>query len=258
MTFIIAEAGVNHNGDIQEAHRLIVAAKRAGADAVKFQHFSSQRLWGDDRIAHLELLPKHLVMLKEQAEAMGLEFMCTAFDLQCLDDVLPLVRRIKISSGMMSNRDMLNAAAATGTPALLSTGMHHFQEVADALGCFPDEYPVTLLQCTSSYPCDVADVHLNAMLALGDDFCLPVGLSDHTTTVSVPIAAAALGATVIEKHLTMSRTAKGPDHLSSLDPHGFASMVHGIRQVEAAMGNATKIVQDCELELRSAWRDQKP
>lgn len=252
MTFVIAEAGVNHSGDIQEAMRLIVAAKRSGADAVKFQHFNSQRLWGDDRITHLELLPKHLVMLKEQADSLGIEFMCTAFDCESLEEILPLIKRIKISSGCIVDKALLSMARDTSLPVIISTGMAALDEIENALDVI-ERMEVTLLQCTSIYPCPPSQANLAVMRELSWSYCVDVGLSDHTTTISVPIAAAALGATVIEKHLTLDRLSRGPDHKASIEPDDFREMVKGIREVEQALGDGIKRVQPGETELRRIW-----
>ena len=256
MTFIIAEAGINHSGDIQEAHRLIVAAKRCGANAVKFQHFDSQRLWGDDRIEQYELTVKQQIMLKEQADALGIEYMCTAFDCQSLDEILPLVKRIKISSGCIVDEYLLDMAGDTGLPIVLSTGMATRGDIENALHRL-DTDKVTLLQCTSVYPCPPSAVHLAVMRELSWSYSVDVGLSDHTTTISIPIAAAALGATVIEKHLTLNRNAEGPDHKASIEPAQFKLMVQGIREVEQALGDGIKRVQPDELELRSVWHARK-
>ena len=257
MTFIIAEAGVNHNGDIQEAHRLIVAAKRSGADAVKFQYFNSLRLWGDDRIAHLELTLRQMQMLKEQADRLGIEFMCTAFDVDGLLEILPLLKRIKISSGLIVDQALLDTVDVTGLPVMMSTGMATLKEIGVALSRWPRPLGargrLTLLQCTSIYPCPPSQVNLRAMVSMRRRWHVPVGLSDHTTTVSVPIAAVAMGATVIEKHLTLDRNAEGPDHKASLEPHEFAAMVVGIRQAEEALGTGRKRVMTGERELRRLW-----
>lgn len=258
MTFIIAEAGVNHNGDIQEAMRLVVAAKRCGANAVKFQHFNSQRLWGDDRIKHLELSLKQMAMLKEQADSLGIEFMCTAFDCQSLEEILPLIKRIKISSGCITDMALLKMTNNTKLPVIISTGMCEGDEINDALVEI-DNIPI-LLHCTSAYPCPLNQVNLSAMYELYyelDPRPTEFGLSDHTTTISIPIAAAALGATVIEKHLTLNRNVEGPDHIASIEPDQFKLMVQGIREVEQAMGDGIKRVQPGEMALREIWHARK-
>ena len=257
MVFIICEAGINHNGDIQEAMRLIVAAKRCGADAVKFQHFNSQRLWGDDRIAKYELTVKQLTMLKEHADSLGIEFMCTAFDCQSLEEILPLIKRIKISSGCIVDEPLLAMAGVLNLPVIMSIGMAEPDEIEDALEAILRADEVTLLQCTSMYPCEPEQVHLAVMSELNWLYGTDAGLSDHTTAISIPIAAAALGATVIEKHLTLDRNADGPDHKASIEPDQFKLMVQGIREVEQALGDGIKRVQPGEQALREIWHARK-
>ena len=255
MTFIIAEAGVNHNGDIQEAMRLVTAAKRCGADAVKFQHFNSQRLWGDDRIKHLELTFNQLYNLRAQADLLGIEFMCTAFDSLSLEEILPLIKRIKISSGCITDKALFRMAKDTGLPIIVSTGMCDGKDIVGIVGAFDDD--LTLLQCTSVYPCPLDQVNLLAMAMNGFGFLRKIGFSDHTTTISIPIAAVAMGATVIEKHLTLNRNAEGPDHKASIEPDQFKLMVQGIREVEQAMGDGIKRVQPGEMALREIWHARK-
>lgn len=253
--FVIAEAGVNHDGDIQEAMRLCVAAKRCGASAVKFQHFNSRRLWGDDRIAALELDASEMANLKWQCDSLGIEFMCTPFDVQALNEISPLLKRVKIASGCITRIPLLQAVKRTGLPVILSTGMSNLGDIKTAFkelaGC-----DVTLLHCTSSYPCRTEDVNLKAMDALREQTVglIPIGYSDHTQGITVAIAAVARGAEVIEKHLTLDRNAVGPDHKSSIEPEEFRVMVSAIRTVEQALGDGQKRVLECEKALRSAWR----
>lgn len=251
-TFVIAEAGVNHNGDLRTAEHLCVAAKRAGADAVKFQLFESQKLWGDDRIKHLELRYHDMESLKLYCDRIGIEFMCTPFGVAELTFLKPLLKRIKIASGCITRKPLLHAAQDTGLPVIISTGMSSMRDVGEARRCFPLEQ-TTWLHCTSSYPCRLEDVNLKAMdeLAVGG---ARVGYSDHTNGITVPIAAVALGASVIEKHLTLDRDDDGPDHKSSILPNEFKAMVMAIREVEYALGDGVKRVMECEEELRSAWR----
>lgn len=250
--FLIAEAGVNHNGKFGDALKLVDAAKMAGADAVKFQLFSSQKLWGDDRIKHLELSRPQIKDIASYAKAQGIEFMCTPFDPDALDYLVSLkVARLKIASGCLANFDLLYAAHQSGLPVILSTGMSTMEEIEKALGTLAIN--VTLLHCTSSYPCRLEDVHLNAMDALRV-FGRPVGFSDHTNTITVSIAAAARGATVIEKHLTLDRHQGGPDHKSSVTPRELQALRLALMDVEAALGKSEKVVQPCEQQLRKAWR----
>ena len=257
MVFVIAECGINHGGDLQEAMRLIVAAKRAGADACKFQHFSSQRLWGDDRIAKYELTVKQLTMLKEHADSLGIEFMCTAFDCQSLEEILPLIKRIKISSGCIGDKKLLWMAQGCRLPIILSTGMCEIEEIQSAIETLFWPKDLTILQCTSIYPCPLEDVNLYTLFELHQEVSYPMGFSDHTTGINCAIAAAALGATVIEKHLTLDCNAEGPDHKASIEPHRFVQMVQGIREVEQALGDGIKRVQPGEQALREIWHARK-
>lgn len=253
MIFIIAEAGINHGGNMADARQLIKAAKRAGANAVKFQMFNSRLLWGDDRITHLELSKEQIVELYKFAGSMEIEFMCTPFDEHAVGFLHGMgIKRMKVASGCLTNNRLLLAINNTRLPVILSTGMSNRGDISHALG-FLDRVH-TLLHCTSAYPCPVEDVHLKAMVKLGKSFHLPVGYSDHTSGLVVSLAAAALGATVIEKHLTLDRTQEGPDHKASIEPHEFAAMVTGIREIEQALGDAEKRVQPSESQLRRLWR----
>ena len=251
-TFLIAEAGINHNGKLDQAYRLIDAAKASNADAVKFQLFDSRKLWGDDRIKHLELRYDQMVLLYGYCENIGIEFMCTPFGVAELTFLAPMLKRVKIASGCLTNKALLEAANATGLPVLLSTGMSTRDEIWRAIGNL-DDVALTLLHCTSSYPCRLEDVNLLAMKWSE----VPYGYSDHTTSITVPIAAVALGATVIEKHFTLDRNAEGPDHKASITPKEFRAMHMAIVEVEAALGDGFKRVMPCEEELRRLWRDKR-
>lgn len=251
-TFVIAEAGVCHNGDFETALRLADAAKWAGADAVKYQLFTSQKLWGDDRIKHLELSQPQMKDIAAYCKSLGIEFMCTPFDVESLYYLVSLkVKRLKISSGCLTNTDLLYAAYQSGLPVILSTGMSTEAEIGEALSMLAIN--VTLLHCTSSYPCRLEDVNLKAMDRL-KRFHRPVGYSDHTDVITVAIAAVARGATVIEKHLTLDRNQEGPDHKASITPKTFKAMKLGIMEVEYALGDGIKRVLPCEEALRKAWR----
>lgn len=262
MIFVVAEAGVNHNGDYRTALELCDAARLSGANAVKFQCFSSQKLWGDDRIKHLEFDYSQFEGVASYCDGLGIEFMCTPFDVGAVEFLNPLVKRMKISSGCIAKHDLLFAVARTKLPFILSTGMSNARDIGGALailsGIEVDKKEVlekngTLLHCTSAYPCPPEDVNLLAMKSL-EAFGLPVGFSDHTENGACAIAAAALGATVIEKHLTLSRSQAGPDHQSSIEPASFTMMVQAIRTVEKALGDGIKRVMPGEVELRKAWR----
>lgn len=250
--FLIAEIGVNHNGSLQLAKRLIDAAKQAGADAAKFQLFDSEKLWGDDRLKHLELRFADMEKLHAHCQSAGIEFMCTPFGVAELLLLEPLLKRLKIASGCIARKPLLEAASETGLPIILSTGMSSWQDVSEAVSIIGRESN-TLLHCTSSYPCRLEDVNLRAMQSLAFFGC-DVGYSDHTTGITVAIAAAALGAKVIEKHITLDREMGGPDHKSSITPREFTALRMALIEVEAAMGNPTKRVLDCELELHAQWR----
>lgn len=255
MTFLIAEAGVNHGGDMQKALELVSAAKNSGADAVKFQMFSSQRLWGDDRIKHLELSERQIEDIAAYCKAVGIEFMCTPFGVEELAFLKPMLKRIKIASGCITHLPLLQATQASGLPAILSTGMSDLSEIKTALYNLASDR-LTLLQCTSSYPCRLEDVNLRAMQTLREHTMgyYPIGLSDHTSGITVAIAAAALGAAVIEKHLTLDRNSAGPDHKSSITPPEFKALRMAIIEVEAALGDGEKRVMDSEQTLRAEWR----
>ena len=254
--FVIAEAGVNHGGIFWSAMDLVDAAKDVGADAVKFQMFSSQKLWGDDRIAHLELPAKAYTALKAHCDEIGIEFMCTAFGVEELQFLLDIgIRRIKIPSGLVKDRELIREASRTPLPVILSTGMCGITDLFPALAILANRN-VTLLHCTSAYPCPLEDVNLSAMDKLRETFEYPVGYSDHTDWILASIAAVARGAVVIEKHFTLDRNEKGPDHKSSIEPYQFAEMVAQIRTVETMLGDGHKKVRPSELELREVWRNR--
>ena len=250
VTFVIAEAGVNHNGRLATAFRLCNAAKAAGADAVKFQHFNSSALWGDDRIAHLELRDAEIAVIAKHCASIGIEFMCTPFGVREVGVIAPIVKRIKVASGCLERWPLLDAIRETHLPVIMSTGMSDEIRVyaaADALGHADTD--VTFLHCTSAYPCPIGEVNLRAM----DRYLPRGGLSDHTQGITVAIAAAARGANVIEKHLTLDRTAEGPDHKASIEPREFKVMVSAIRTVEAALGDGIKRPQASERATMEAW-----
>lgn len=285
--FIIAEAGVNHDGSVDDARRMIDVAADAGADAVKFQTFRADRLvtkraakaayqvanTGEDggqmeMLRRLELSHDDHAMLADHCRARGVRFMSTAFDLDSLKLLAGLdMPAVKIPSGDITWGPMLLAAARLGKPLLVSTGMSTLDDIRDALSviafaltqageprgrddltaAFASEAGqaalrerVTLLHCTTMYPAPMQAVNLRAMDVIADTFGLPVGYSDHTLGTTVAIAAVARGATVIEKHFTLSRNRPGPDHAASLEPDELAAMVRSIREVEAALGKPEK------------------
>ncbi len=269
---IIAEAGVNHNGDLALAERLVDAAADAGADVVKFQTFDPASLCAPDApkadyqkqsssgqnqnemLAQLVLSDDAHRVLKTRAEARGLVFMSTPFDKRSADmlDALP-VGSFKIGSGELTHHALLEHVASKGKPMFVSTGMATLAEVEAAMAVLAGAR-VTLLHCVSCYPADPKDANLRAMQTLRDRFHVPVGWSDHTLGIDVAIAAAALGAEVIEKHLTLDCSMPGPDHAASLEPKAFAEMVRSIARVSSALGTGVKAPVADELAVARVAR----
>ena len=296
MVYVIAEAGVNHNGELELAHQLIDVAANAGADAIKFQTFKSDRLVSqhapkaeyqllssDQTESQLSMLRKlelgfdeHCLLYK-YCQQKGIEFLSTAFDLESLEFLtsqfdLPY---LKIPSGELTNPLLLVKVAQTGKLIILWTGMSCLQEIETALGvlafsylnyndtpslesfrgayCSSEGYVylknnIILLHCTTEYPTPFGEVNLRAMDTMKSAFGLDIGLSDHTDGITIPIAAVAKGACLIEKHFTLSRTLPGPDHQASLEPQELDQMVQSIRQVEQALGNSRKIPAPSEIK----------
>ncbi|MBA7481332.1 N,N'-diacetyllegionaminic acid synthase [subsurface metagenome] len=260
--FIIAEAGVNHNGDINLAKKLVDVAKEAGADAVKFQTFKAEEVVirnaakaayqkettppeesQYDMLRKLELSKDDFADLFAYAQEQGILFLSSPFDVGSVDLLSELgVSAFKIPSGEITNQPLLKHIARKRKPIILSTGMATREEVGEALEVIKQEGTddIILLHCVSSYPAKIEDMNLKAMETLENSFQLPVGLSDHSTGITIPIAAVALGACVIEKHFTLDRKLPGPDHRASLEPDELKQMVTAIRDVERAMGNGVK------------------
>ena len=263
-TLVIAEAGVNHNGDLDLAFRMVEAAAQVGADLVKFQTFQAQELATAhaDKASYqkeatgkvegqlsmlqkLELAPVQHLALMNHCQACGIEFLSTAFDPVSIELLASLnLKRWKIPSGEITNLPYLRKIGSFNQPVILSTGMANLGEVEAAIDVLEQagtiRNQITLLHCTTEYPAPLDEVNLRAMKTLGKAFGVPVGYSDHTDGIAIPIAAVAMGASVIEKHLTLDRTMEGPDHRASLEPDQFASMVHGIRAIEQALGDGIK------------------
>lgn len=300
--YIIAEAGVNHNGSIDLAKRLIEVAADAGANAVKFQTFKADKLVSraapkaDYQIEHtgasesqhamiqkLELDEAAHVALVSHCKANGIEFLSTPFDPESLELLVQKLdlSKIKLSSGDLTNAPLLFEAAQTGKPVILSTGMSTLGEIEMALGVLAFGYTsineppslaaferaygsatgskalqekLTLLHCTTEYPAPLADINLRAMATLQHAFGLPVGYSDHTHGITIPVAAVALGAVIIEKHFTLDRSLPGPDHKASLEPDELKQMVRSIREVELALGSPIKKPAASELKNRPIAR----
>jgi len=273
--FVIAEAGVNHNGDLDMARQLVDAAVRTGADAVKFQTFKADRLLTPnapkaeyqettgsvesqlEMIRSLELSPAAHNELMGYCQDTGILFMSSPFDESSADLLDELdVAVFKIPSGEITNLPFLSHVAGKGKPLIVSTGMAYLSEVEAAVRTIEaaENIYYVLLQCTSNYPANPADANLTAMGTMATAFNVPVGYSDHTPGIEVPLAAVALGACVVEKHLTLDRTLPGPDHLASLEPDDFSSMVRGIRIVESALGHGRKEPAASEANTASVAR----
>jgi sialic acid synthase SpsE len=259
-TYVIAEAGANHNRDLAIARELIDVAAEAGADAVKFQTYSGEALYstkapGFEYLAELgEESPAELlerislprewqVELRDHAAARGIAFFSTPFDEAAVAELDALdVPAMKIASFEIVDPQLIAAAARSGRPLLISTGMATLGEVEDALrdAAAAGARAVGLMQCTSVYPAPPERANLRAMATMRTAFGVPVGLSDHTAGIAVPIAAAALGAAFVEKHFTLDRTMEGPDHPFALEPGELRAMVAGIREARAALGDGRK------------------
>ncbi len=278
-TLIIAEAGVNHNGDISLAKKLIVAAADAGADLVKFQTFTAKNLVSSsapkaeyqkkttesnesqlEMIQKLELSREDHAVLIQECSAHGIGFFSTAFDFQSFDLLMELgcLEQIKIPSGELTNLPLLRYMSRFGKPLLLSTGMANLGEIEAAIevveAAGTPRRLITVLHCTTEYPTPMEDVNLRAMVAMKKAFGVNTGYSDHTPGIEIPIAAVALGATVIEKHFTLDRNLPGPDHKASLEPHELKAMVEGIRNIERALGDGVKRPSPSELKNKPIAR----
>ena len=274
--FIIAEAGVNHNGDMKLAKKLIDAASDAGADAVKFQTFTPEELVSEsapqaeyqvantgkkesqiDMLKGLVLPHKEHSALKKYAEEKGLVFLSTPFSALDADFLETLdIAAYKIPSGELNNLPFLAHIAKKRKPVILSTGMGTLEEVREALGVLKENgaTEVAVFHCTSEYPTPPADINLRAMQTLASEFGLPTGLSDHSEGISVAIAATALGACILEKHFTLDRNLSGPDHKASLEPSELKEMIRCIRTVEQSLGSPEKKPTAGELDTASVAR----
>ncbi len=269
---IIAEAGVNHNGDMKLAHELIDVAADAGADLVKFQTFSADRLvsprarksayqarnsGGDESqhemLSRLELSETMHRELIAHCVDRNIGFFSTGFDPQSVDLLVELgVDQLKVPSGEITNLPYLRHVASRGKPIILSTGMATLDDVAAAVEAVEKagtpRTRITVLHCTTAYPTAMSDVNLRAMVSMGQTFNVAIGYSDHTPGIEVATAAVALGATVIEKHFTLDRTLPGPDHKASLEPDELRQMVQAIRNISTALGDGVKRVAHGEIE----------
>lgn len=274
---IIAEAGVNHNGSLDTALKLVDTAARAGADYVKFQTFKSDKIVTDagktaeyqktntkvesqlDMLRKLELPYDYFKIIAERCVKDGIGFLSTPFDLESIDFLETLhMDYVKVPSGEITNLPYLRKIAGMKLPVILSTGMCSLADVENALQVLYEggvsRNDVTLLHCNTQYPTPFSDVNLRAMVTMREAFGVNVGYSDHTPGIVVPMAAVALGATVIEKHFTLDKSMDGPDHIASLDPEELAEMVRGIRHVSMALGSPMKRISPSEKKNMSAAR----
>lgn len=275
---VIAEAGVNHNGDMNRARELVHAAAKSGADMVKFQAFRASEIASrasptaayqkdttglEDQLTMLRKLEFDIDDFAEiaaQCRKAGIGFLCTPFDTAMTAALIDLgMPCIKVASGELTNTPALEHFAGFGKPILLSTGMATMDEVKEAVDTLRSSgaTDITLLHCTSLYPAHPASINLRAMVAMRDHFGLPVGYSDHSEGDEVSIAAVAMGATVIEKHFTLDRGLPGPDHRASLEPRELTAMVRQLRNVKTALGNGIKQPDHAEIEMarlaRRSW-----
>lgn len=277
-TLIIAEAGVNHNGDLESAKKLVDIAADSGADIVKFQTFFAEHLVTAsakkakyqvqiqnsnesqyEMLRRLELTPEMHKELIAHCNLSGIEFLSTAFDIKSFEFLEGLgMKRIKIPSGEITNLPYLRHVGRLGKPTILSTGMSTLGEIVSAVEVLEEagtpRTNITILHCTSEYPTAMRDVNLNAMTGMQSVTGLSIGYSDHTMGIEVAIAAVALGANVIEKHFTLDRNLPGPDHKASLEPDELRAMTKAIRNIEVAFGSSEKTPTAGELENREVVR----
>ncbi|MFT6746192.1 MAG: N,N'-diacetyllegionaminate synthase [Glaciecola sp.] len=279
-TLIIAEAGVNHNGDIPTAKKLIDAAVAAGVDYVKFQTFKASKLVSPsakkadyqnknagsednsqfNMLKKLELSHDDHVELMSYCKDSNIKFFSTAFDTDTVDYLDELgLDLFKVPSGEITNYPYLRAIAKKGKPVILSTGMCTEDDISAAVDVMlkfgVDKKDITILHCNTEYPTPMLDVNLKAMLTIGESFGVEIGYSDHTLGIEVPTAAVAMGATVIEKHFTLDRTLPGPDHAASLEPQELKAMVTAIRNIEQAIsGSGEKVPSKSEQKNMSIAR----
>lgn len=277
-TLIIAEAGVNHNGSLELAKQLVASAAAAGADLVKFQSFLTSKSIARnapkaqyqkettgtaesqyEMVQKLELSRSAHEVLIEECRRHGIAFFSTAFDTDSFDMLVDLgLEQVKIPSGEITNLPLLRYMTRLGKPVILSTGMSGLGDIEAAIEAIeqagtPRER-ITVLHCTTEYPTPMEDVNLLAMVNMKSAFGVQVGYSDHTPGIEVPIAAVALGATVIEKHFTLDRNMPGPDHQASLEPHELKAMVDAIRNIEKALGDGIKRPSASELKNKPIAR----
>lgn len=272
MVLIIAEAGVNHNGSVTMAKELIDIASKAGADIIKFQTFEASQLVTKSAqkaryqilntesnesqlkmLKELEISFEDQIELKKYADNKNIEFLSTAFDLGSVNFLKKLnLRRYKIPSGEITNLPYLRLIGSLGKPVILSTGMSNLIEIHQALDQLYsrglDKNNITIMHCTTEYPAPFKDINLRALETLKNEFNTEIGYSDHSTGIEVSLAAVALGAKIIEKHLTIDNNLEGPDHKASIEPYQFEELVKGIRNITLALGSKEKKISSSELE----------
>ena len=276
MVMIIAEAGVNHNGDITTAKKMVDVAKEAGVDYIKFQTFVPEKLVSRyaekaeyqkettdaaesqlDMLRKLSLSEDEFVLLKDYCDKIGIGFVSTPFDLESIDFLEKLDMDFwKIPSGEITNLPYLEKIAETKRKVILSTGMSNIREIKEAVKVLEEGgmREIVLLHCNTQYPTPYEDVNLSAMCTIAKETGKEVGYSDHTKGIEVPIAAVAMGATVIEKHFTLDKTMEGPDHKASLEPDELTQMVRAIRHIEKAIGNGVKVSTASEMGNKAIAR----
>ena len=263
--FIIAEAGINHNGSLDLAKKMIDAAKSCGADAVKFQTFRTEDLVVKDKntdshfrmLKKLELNEKEFESLNSHCKNKNIIFLSTPFDSKSAEFLYKLrIPAFKIASGELTNLPLLRQIALYNKPIILSTGMSTLKEVREAVGVIysTGNKKLILLHCTSNYPAKYEDVNLKAMDTLKKEFNVAVGYSDHTQGIEVSVAAVAMGACVIEKHFTLDKIFSGPDHKASMEPEEFRGLVEAIRNIEKATGSGVKKPSQSEKKIKGIAR----
>ena len=272
---IIAEAGVNHNGSLDMAKKLVDAAKECGADIVKFQtanldsivsgsakmaDYQKKNIGADESqkemLSKLLLSYEDFIELEQYCKDVDICFLSTPFDIESIVFLEHMQDIWKVPSGEITNYPYLVEIAKTKKKVILSTGMAEMYEIAEAIKVLEEHGTddITILHCTTEYPAPIQDVNLNVMKTLKDTFGYPVGYSDHTQGIEIGLAAAALGATVIEKHFTLDRNLPGPDHKASLEPDELKAMVDGIRKIELALGSEVKRPSETEIKNRDVAR----
>lgn len=272
-TFIICEIGVNHNGDVELAKKMIEKASECGVDAVKFQTFNSEDLVTDNaktaqyqekntnESSQLELLKKleltfdEFEELKNYALEHDVMFISSPFDVKSVDLLEKLdVPFYKLGSGELNNFELIDYIQKTNKPLILSTGMSSLDEITETYNHIKNKDNLILLHCITGYPTSFSEANLNFIKTMQKEFDVPIGFSDHSPGIELPIAAVALGACIIEKHFTLDKTLEGPDHKASLNPKEFKNMVEAIRNVEIAMGDGVRKISENEDEIKKIAR----